>query len=298
MDLSKLLPIETLLPLRMQYKSFAIHVFNFLNGKINPPYNICNLFISSYDRNNFAEFRKPNIVVLYLDSIICSFYPNELNIKSTILMTLAHELSHSCQDTDMTRYGTDPYYKEMIENSNEANTEKWVIDHMDEIYNEFGFAIQFPQNIIDTMNKNIKNYTLTDGKSFYIYSIIDILYRKAIFIKPIEDVFDKYQNIFICINDGEKIWIKYRGEYILESSTISKFGEVMGYCRRGIALGAFAIVMKMRDLKSVKIGNGDVYFDAGSSVLLNFEITNFRYAPIIGVETIEELDNMRRNNEL
>ena len=169
---------------------------------------------------------------------------------------------------------------------------------MDEIYNEFGFAIEFNQNTIDAMNKNIKNYTITDGKSFYLYSIIDILYRRDIFIKPMEEVFDKYQNIFICINDGEKIWIKYRGEYLLEPSTISKFGEIMRYCRRGMALGAFSILMKTRDLKSVKIGNDDAYFDAGTAVLLNFEITNFRYAPIIGVETIEELDNMRRNNEL
>lgn len=293
MDLNRLLPIETLIPLVETYTPYTRDVFDFLNGRVNPYYNKCRLIISSYDKYNFAEFRKPDLVVIYLHSIISTFYPDDLKIKSVILMTLAHELSHACQETNMTRYGRDPYYKEEVEKTNEAHARQWVINNMDEIHKRFGFRMTFPKYAVEEAFRDGARYQQTSGKEFYIYAFVDLLYRKERFIDKFVDLFDQYSDIMVCINNGPKVWFKNKGNYLLDQDTVGQFSSIMQYCRRGISLGSFDISLNAKVAPIHIEGLPD-----RNILILDFIITNFRYTPIIGIETVSDLDSMRQNKEL
>lgn len=293
MNVEKMLPVETLIPLVEEYTPIANQMFDYLNGRVNPPYNMCKLIISSYDQCNFAEFRKPNIVILFLYSIISSFYPNDMDIKSVMLMTLTHELSHACQETNMVKYGSDPFYREQVENSNEAHARLWVLNHMNEIHRRFGFTMTFPQWAIEEAKRNDPEYQQTSGKYFYLYAIVDILYRRQNFVQMFESIFDSYDEMFIAINDSNKVWFKHKGQYLLDPDTVKQFGDILSYCRRGMALGAFHVVLNQIQTE-IKVPN----LPPMPALILNFEISNFRYAPIIGIETVSQLDSMRRNNQL
>ena len=69
-----------------KYKDFTIKAFAYLNGKINPN-NICIAKLDYYDKYNFAEFRKPNLICIKLGSIIDQLYyePDELKKMPTVL---------------------------------------------------------------------------------------------------------------------------------------------------------------------------------------------------------------------
>jgi len=274
------LPIDIVISEVERFKPFAIEAFNYLNGNINP-FTYCYLYIRMYDTVNYAEFRKPNTVCLFLGSIICHFYGKDEDIKSVILMTLAHELSHSCQNTDMVRYTNDPYYREVVEESNEAHTIKWMTEHMNEIYKRFGFRYIYNNDAMNNLYPKHINYEYSALKEYYINCIIDVVYRNQKYRKPLIDLFDSNNNIGFAIDTSDYIFIKYNGNYMEEG--LEGFNKLLSqYCRTGLAINYFNVVLTTRNIQ-----NG---------IIIRLHFDNVRYCPINGIGTVKEIES--HNSEI
>lgn len=287
MTKEELMPIEIILKEMEKYTPITIDMFNYLNGNINP-YNPCNLYIKMYNTTNFAEFRKPNTVTVFLGSIITIFYGQDLDIKSVILMTLAHELSHSWQNTDMVRYTYDPYYKQMIEDTNEGYTEKWISDHMKEIHKLFGFKVQYSRWAKKNILPKAVEYQSANLKDYFIHTIVDVVYRDSKYIKPLNDVFDKEQTILFSIDDSEIIILKLNGMYLEQS--IQSFGQILfNHCRAGLGIKYFKVAVYLQHC-TLKPEYNNV-----EGVWLRFILEDVRYCPIVGIETVPQIESMDEN---
>ena len=269
-----MIPIDLMLQVYNGYAELATNIFNYMNGKINEE-NYCRLVISTYDMHNFAEFRKPNTVIIYLGNIISTYYPEDLKVKSVILMTIAHELSHAVQDTNMVKYGYDPYYQSMVEQTNEARAEKWVKDHMREIHKLFGFRLKFSKEAINVIMPKAVNYEQFSIKNHYLYTLVDVVYRDKKYIPPLTELMDKDDNLLFSINDSKVIPIKRDGQFLYDS--VYEFNIIIDhYCRKTIVVKNFTVQLTITKVETeCKNGYG---------TWIRLFITNARYNPVIGIK--------------
>ena len=262
-------PFEELYPQIVYYTPFVEDVFRYLNGYINP-YNPCRLHIKLYSAINYAEYAKPDIAIVYLGSIINNCWGDDNLIKTVIIMTLAHELSHSWQNTDMIRYTYDPYYKKEIEDQNEGRTERWIIDHSDEIYSRFGVRIEYSDWAINSVMPNAEYYQHNNPGDYFLHTILDVAYRNKNYIDPLTKLFNSEESIIFRIDDSPKVLLKYKGEYNINA--IPAFNRLINqYCRIGIAAGYFTISVEIMDVS---------IFDT-KGIDLHMHISNKFYEPII-----------------
>lgn len=283
MTKEELMPIELVLTEMERYTPITINMFNYLNGNINP-YNPCNLYIKMYNTINFAEFRKPNTVTVFLGSIVTVFYGKDLDIKSVILMTLAHELCHSWQNTDMVRYTYDPYYKQMIEDTNEGYTEKWISDHMKEIYKIFGFKVQYSRWAKKNILPKAEEYQPVELKDYFVHTIVDVVYRDGQYIEPLNKVFEETQTLLFSINDSDIVMLKFNGQYLNQS--VQPFGKILyDYCRAGLGIKYFKVAAYLKRCN----------VEETEGKWLNFILENVRYCPIVGIETVPQIESMDEN---
>lgn len=283
MTKEELMPIESVLVEMEKYTPITVNMFNYLNGNINP-YNICNLYIKMYSTINFAEFRKPNTVTIFLGSIVTMFYGKDLDIKSVILMTLAHELSHSCQNTDMVRYTNDPYYRQMVEDTNEGYTEQWVYNHMKEIHKLFGFKMQYSRWAKKNIMPKATEYQPAGLKDYFVHTIVDVVYRDASYIDPLNKIFEENQTLLFSIDNSDIVMLKHNGQYLNQS--VQPFGKILyDYCRAGLGIKYFkvAVYLKRCDIDNVE------------GKWLHFILEDVRYCPIVGIETVPQIESMDEN---
>ena len=238
------------------YSNFAIRAFEFLNGRINP-FNICYLSIEMYSKNNYAEFRKPNTVSLYLGSILndydsCTGDPeDDRDIKTIIIMTLSHELAHSTQNTDMIRYTNDPYYRDDIEKQNEAYTEHWITEHQTEIFNALGVVVSYSSFAIRNIMPLYTQYEVATLEQYYVHTLLDVVYRNKKFVEPMTIAFRKYNSILLRFNNGIRMLIKKNGEY--NPNIIQTFNKIVRTTfRKGTAQTYCTVTM---ELTPVNIGD-------------------------------------------
>ena len=146
--------VYTLTSLYQHYAPEIERVFYYLNGKVNQ-LNKCQLVMGYYSPINFACFRYPNYVIVYVGSLIDVFCDRE-NPRDMILsiasLTIAHELLHADQCIDARQYKVNADYCNNIENSAEYNAEIWCYAHKQDFKRELGF-----------------NYVLGVGKTTGIY---------------------------------------------------------------------------------------------------------------------------------
>lgn len=239
-------PFEEIYPFIEHYTPFVHGVFRYLNGNINPD-NPCTLHIRLYSDVNYAEYAKPDIVVVYLGSIINNYWMDDDSIKRVIIMTIAHELSHSWQSTDMIRYTYDPYYKQQIENQNEGRTEQWLLAHADEIYKLFGIQMEYSDWAMREVYPHGDEYESANVGHYYIHTILDVVYRNEKFKEPLEKLFNGYDSIIFHIDDSEKCLLKFKGEYNIRA--IYAFNRIISkYCRIGISISYFTIELEIIDI--------------------------------------------------
>lgn len=198
------------------YYGFVRDVFMYLNGYINPT-NPCILHIEIYSPINYGEFSKPNHVAVFLGNIVKNHYSDDAFIKKIIITTIAHELSHSNQEISMMTYADDMYYKQMIEDSNEAYAEIWITNHAQEIRDKFGVNIWYTPKAINEFQPHIVDYRDFEVRNYFINAILDTVYRNLVMKTTIEKSFDRYNSITFHINDSPTCLIKYQDRFNIEA---------------------------------------------------------------------------------
>lgn len=247
------------------YYGFTRDVFNFLNGYINP-YNPCILHIEMFNTFHYGEFSKPNHVAIFLGNICRNHYSDDMFIKKIIITSIAHELSHSSQELSMMTYVDDMYYKNMIEDSNEAYTEIWITQHADEIRERFGVDVWYTPKAVNDIQPHIVDYRKFDVKNYFINAILDTVYRNLVMKTTIEMSFDKYQSITFHMNDSPTCLIKYNGRYNPEA--IPMFCRILNdqcKCMNGPVSMKFIVKNKSSRVRIYDDNNGlDFYLTTSS----------------------------------
>lgn len=212
---------------------FSTTVFNHYNGYINAG-SLCILIFSPLQFNGYASYKLPNIITVYPYNIINDF-KKEDHIKTIILFSILHELSHSVQDIDFNKYFYDSSYNKDIEDSNNFRITKYILDNRDYIENIFKFNLNIPY--IENTYNNIKYTKYNDiGSYFYKYNqIFDYFKSKGNYTNNFEDVLylldDGYQvyiNIFSTDKSTMPIMIHNGVEFVDNFQTIANIMIYIG----------------------------------------------------------------------
>lgn len=236
------LPNDCFVSLMGKYTPDVTRIFNYLNGQINK-INRCILTISYFSSQNYAQFQYPNLITVFLGSIINNFYdrydderytPDDF-VLSVAALSIAHELFHADQDVDSKKYKNDGDYANNIENAAEYNAEKFCIEHMTEFKVLFGFNYVFPKKIVSPMGV----YELCDPKHFYPHMLLGLFRNIKIYDDLMSLINSKTRNnVFVEIRYSDKLYvgrfpIKVGGEIPMDSSSISNVVSILNQFRYG-----------------------------------------------------------------
>lgn len=228
-----------------KYKDFALQAFAYLNGGINPQ-NICVVKLDYYDKNNFAEFKKPNLISIKLGSIVDNlYYEPEAVKKGMIMLTVAHEMVHSVQAASMIKYSIDPAYAKMVEEHAQYTAQEYLKARKHEIQDIFGFDIQMGISYYGEMSR--PNFHIEfNPEEYYINTILDLFmgnkinYRikleRVFAIPTVKITFDrntvtvKENGVYLenGVRDVNAILIKYR-QGDMAMNIVSTFSAIPTY---------------------------------------------------------------------
>ena len=209
------------------YKQFALDVFHYLNGKVNPD-NPCICLTGYFNKKNYAEYRKPNIISLYIGTMMSDKdnYDTEI-VKGIIILAITHELAHANQSACMIKYGIDSKYMREIENDAEWKAQTFLQSMQDDIKERFGVDITRVFAEYGLVKAN--TYPLEfDDIDYYVNTLIDI-FMGDISRAPILYQIFMFDNVGIIL-DGEMVEIKRNGELL---DSISDFNNALSKYRRG-----------------------------------------------------------------
>lgn len=210
------------------YKNFAYEVFDYLKGisKFIP----CILEVDYCDTvgYTFANIRRPNIINLHIDNIVCECGNgyNKNKICSMIIIAITHELFHVEQLMSQELYRSDKNYHNSIESAVEKKTLMYLVDHA--FYINSRFQMELDLSYFDIHNMGNGNYVAcTNAEQIYKYTIMNVIFRRDYSYKEFEmNVLDKYKSIAIVFENGANFLIKSNGEFC--DSTLSIFIQSVG----------------------------------------------------------------------
>ena len=201
------LTLEETINLMNYYTPKAYAVFEYLNGRINRR-NRCHLNVRLFANNDYANFRFPNEITLFLGSIIDHYFDrmsptmqkNDNVVMSITALTIAHELYHSDQIIDAYTYKQDEGYRTNVEDSAEYSAERYCFRNRDAFKQLFGF-----------------DYLIGNGpKDGYHYERASIMdYLRQIFLGTFKNVSaaDEFMQM-INDNDSLAIIVSEHGNWI------------------------------------------------------------------------------------
>ena len=132
--------------------NFINKVFNYYNGKINT-FSKAQLFIEFVNKSSIAATTKiPNIITVYPLSII-RYAKNEYDLYYLLLESIIHELYHIDQIIDYPRTMRDMYYMAQIECAVEEQTNIYLANHRQEIFEQFGIDVYMNSKLINNISK-------------------------------------------------------------------------------------------------------------------------------------------------
>lgn len=210
-----------------KYKQFALDVFGYLNGKVNPD-NPCIYYTGYFNRKNYAEYRKPNIINLYIGTMMSERdkYDEEI-VKGIIILAITHELAHANQSACMIKYGIDPAYMREIENDAEWKAQTFLQSMQNDIKERFGVDITRVFAEYGLVKAN--TYPLEfDDIDYYVNTLIDMFMGDISRATFLYQIF-MFDNVGIIL-DGEMVEIKRNGELL---DSISDFNKALSRYRRG-----------------------------------------------------------------
>lgn len=150
-------------------------------------------------------------------------YQEDKDMITSMLYIVAHEKSHLDQDINMIRYHNDIAYHNWIEDSNNKNAIKWIIDHANYLQRCLG-----PLNI-DVL-KGKYELLQQDGNTGYISMTPAVLVSKIMnkYIAQINDdrLFRDYSTVLLSVKrDGyttpPEHWVVKRGNAVINPNQLT-----------------------------------------------------------------------------
>lgn len=224
----------TIVDAYMKIKDDVAKLFNYMNGKVNP-HNPCILNLAYFSPCNYAQYQAPNLISIFLGSIIQMSLEldkadktNSLRdyIMSITAVTTAHELTHSEQCIDPIKYSKDAAYATMIENSAEYNAEIFCVSHRFEFKEQFGFEF------VTVSRTDPIAYPEWNYQHHVINSMLGV-FRCQPIINHVMKLLEGKNNVAIAIRyatdppntPGDVIPIRAGGHFIDDIDTITWYNE-------------------------------------------------------------------------
>ena len=227
-------------------------LFAYLNGRVNT-LNLCTLNIMYYSRLNYAQFQYPNIVTVFLSSILDEFYFDDGTLTkrdrvlTVLALTMTHELFHADQCVDPLSYKKDPSYSSNVEYAAEYNAEKFCLSHKRELENLLGFRYSLTGKITSPYGEYNK---LTIGD--YYGNLLLGTFRCTEIYDEFTECFtsDEYQEIWVMVSfkgqDYNPVMVKHAGKPVTDPSIMGDFASMLSNVRRGIAACNYTMHMSLR----------------------------------------------------
>lgn len=260
-----------------QLSSDVITLFNYLNGRINK-LNICRLNISYYSNCNYAQFQYPNIVTVFLGSIIDNYYFDDSGKSkrdwalTVLALTLAHELFHADQNVNAASYGRDIDYAKNVENAAEYNAEVFCMSHKQDFKKLLNFNYCFSKKIVSEFGR----YDRIDSDHYYGNLILGTFRNLDVYNKFI-DCLNSRNIVAVMIQQFNKImdivYVKVDGKLLDDPDTISKFSSMLLTVRRGIASCKYTMQIDVVD---------DIFPDNGEPMsIFILNVIDMEYSPFV-----------------
>ena len=252
------------------------NLFDYLNGTVNKRIN-CRLNIAYYSFNNYAQFQRPNLVTVFLASIINGFYSgleSHDKVMSVIALTITHELFHADQEIDSHKYKIDGAYATNVENAAEYSAELFCIAHKQSFKKLFGFTYGF------NVNKKLAGsvyYPFSDDT--YYENLFVGMFRSIIIGQELTKLCKEHDNVGIILKYKDQTWnkvVKLYGEYTVGTEDINYINSILSFFRFGTASCNYKMTYSTGIGTLVNLKGIDV--EAG---VLELEIVPYDYAPFV-----------------
>lgn len=209
----------------------AESLFNYLNGKINP-HNPCVFNIGYFSTANYAHFQAPNLLTVFIGTVILDAQQiaisradieGERDYRMSIFaLIISHELTHSEQAINPSKYSKDPKYNEMIESSAEYNAEIFCVSHQQEFKKKFKFNFCITSKTVPTY------YPVWNYKEYVLNTIYGVL-RAPEIITQISQSLDQSPNVALSIS------YKYESDTLGDIIVLQEDNVFTVYDEEGIA---------------------------------------------------------------
>jgi len=186
---------------RYIYSEFCKIVFDYFQNKINTMFPIILNIDTENEPESYGVFTAPNTITIYLNKIINEYWPDDNNIKTSIIECVIRELLHSIQIIDHNRYHSNDYeYFLEIEQTAYKESSEFILTFREDI--EKLFNVNFSHRI-DSMERDLlinKDFIdIRKSKREYVLNLFRLLFNNQ--YKSIINCMSKYRNLHITIND-------------------------------------------------------------------------------------------------
>lgn len=206
-----------------EYEPKIHGLFDYLNGKINPR-NICVYNLGYFSANNYAQFQYPNIMTIFIGSIVDYFYSinddpitRHNKVMSISALCIAHELYHADQLIDANKYTKDDNYRCMVEDAAEYNAELYCATHIKEFKSLFGFTY----NIV---SPNQSDFSATKTTRVSDETMLDYLYCAVLGTFRSPDIANEIKSMYHL--DNLAIALYWNGKFI-DVISVKENGQVI-----------------------------------------------------------------------
>lgn len=254
------------------YMDDTIKIFEYLNGKVNP-FNKCKLSLCLFSNFNYAQFQYPNMINIFLGSIVDHFADGGRDrVLSIVALCTSHELFHADQSVNGKTYKANAAYSTNVENAAQYNAEVFCYAHRADFRKKFGFNYSVKvQNDFGTYNK-------TSYKDYLANSILGIFRNEELYRVFVEKLLST-ENFILSLTYKTFEWDEVttmvklkKGGVVLESQSVfDSYRGLLSEIRRGIAVCDYTFSFYI----SKDIVDG-IPFE-----FLNIIVESIRYNPIL-----------------
>ena len=259
----------------LQYTPEIVEIFNYLNGRVNKR-NICTMNVVGYSQNNYAQFQHPNLVSVFVGSIVSDYYdcaePRN-GILSIATLVMAHELFHADQYLNAHQYRYEDGFADNVENAAEYQAESFCLSHKHELSEKFNFRYVFGRESLRRYAFSV--YQTPSIEEYYLNTILGIFRSKEIYddMKTLLDN-PNNPNVDISVTIGDSVYraiIKEDGVINSSNNDVVTFNYVMMKARGGTPI-TYTFSMHIRRLTTKW---DDKVFQTLNVIVIDKEATPF-----------------------